>query len=371
MTISPSSSIATNRESELSVDSPALVGQTFLSHIWYVAIASEHLRQSQMVRKVIAGEQILVARAKTGSVFAMRDACPHQAVPLTAGEFDGTEVKCRFHGWKFNTEGVCTVVPSLCTDQKLNLCSIKARSYPCRESQGLVWVYLGEQVANPPEIPRISALDEYRYDQTTITLQLPTHIDLNVLALIDTAHVPYVHTSWWWRNSKNLKEKAKQYVPSGTGWTMLRHKPSKHSIGFKLIGDWIETEISFHLPGIRQEVISVNGVPRMCGFTTLTPVDEHHTEMNHTTYWTVAGVKPLLKPLIHHFATIFLSQDRDMALLQRECFQHNTGPLIWTIKDAGTPGRWYFDLKREWMQASHEGRPFKNPIKPSTLRWKT
>src|SRR5262249_55617038 len=158
-----------------------------------------------------------------------------------------------FHGWKFNTAGVCTEVPSLTHDQPMNLSSIRTKSFPCREVQGSIWIYFGEKTEDLPEVPTAPGLDEYLFDKTTTTMIIPTHIDYAVAALIDTAHVPYVHKSWWWRSKKKVSEKAKLYVPSGTGWTMVKHSPSKHSYIFQLIGDHIETEISFRLPGCRRE----------------------------------------------------------------------------------------------------------------------
>ena len=43
--------------------------------------------------------------------------------------------------------------------------------------------------------------------------------------------------------------------------------------------------------------------------------------------------------------------------------------LVMTIRDAGTPGRWYFELKKAWNEAARTGRPFVNPVKDSFLKW--
>ena len=323
-----------------------------------------------MVAKTMLGQPILVGRDSAGKAFAMQDICPHQAVPLSSGSFDGREIQCCFHGWKFNTSGVCTDIPALCSDQKMNLCGIKTKSYPCQEVQGTVWVFIGDQTDDLPEVPRAPGLDGYSYDQTGCTLYLPNHIDYNVAALIDTAHVPYVHNSWWWRSSNNPKEKSKTYVPSGSGWTMLKHTPSAHSITFKLIGKYIETEIGFRLPGCRIEYLSHERAHSSVRHNGLTPIDEDNTELNHTTYWTIPYIAPLFRPIVDYFVKVFLSQDQSMATLQRKCLKAKP-QLIMTIKDSGTPGLWYFLLKREWNEAHAQGRAFVNPIKKSILRWRT
>lgn len=35
-------------------------------------------------------------------VFAIRNRCPHMNLPLSVGSFDGTHIKCRFHGSRYD-----------------------------------------------------------------------------------------------------------------------------------------------------------------------------------------------------------------------------------------------------------------------------
>ena len=195
------------------------VGSSFITNMWYFAVSGDQLKRGAMITKIMLNEPILVGRDKGGAVFAMRDICPHQGIPLSTGSFDGCKVECCFHGWKFDTQGVCTDIPSIVENQKFNLCSIKTRSYPCKEVFGSVWVYFGEKKTDLPEVPYPPGLTDYSYAKTSCKLIVPTHIDYAVAALIDPAHVPFVHKSWWWRSAKSLKEKQKLYVPEGSGWT--------------------------------------------------------------------------------------------------------------------------------------------------------
>ena len=348
----------------------AIIGDGFTKEMWYFGAPGYKVKRGKMLQKTIMGMPILIGRDAAGKPFAMVDICPHQGFPLSSGNFDGKEIECCFHGWRFDTSGGCTEIPALCDDQKMNLCSVKTKSYQCAEHQGNIWVYVGDKTTDLPEIPTVGGLDNHKCDQTTTTLTLPNHIDYNVLALIDTAHVPYVHNAWWWRNGKNIKEKAKQYVPDGTGWTMVRHKPSKHSVVFKMFGDIMQTEIGFRLPGCRLEYITFNDRTLLAGISTLTPIDENTTELNHTTYWTVRGFKLIVEPIVQYFVTTFLSQDKVVAEKQQPALKMKP-QLIYTIKDSGTPGRWYLDCKREWNNAAESGQPFNNPIKATILRWRT
>lgn len=344
------------------------LGTWFLKDMWYFAVASSQLKEGKMLSKTMLGEPVLLGRDSNGKAFAMRDICPHQAVPLSKGCFDGKEVMCCFHGWKFDTSGTCTSIPSLTKDQDFPLCKIKTPNYPVREVRGAVWVFFGDPTDDLPDVPEAPGLGELLYEQTTTTLLLPTHIDYAALALIDPAHVPYIHNSWWWRSAKALKPKQKHYVPEGTGWTMVKHQPSKHSIMFQLFGQHIETEISFRLPACRREYIQFAGKTILAGISTLTPIDETHTELNHTTYWMFPGTKFFVEPIVQYFVKEFLGQDQSVAKMQEGNLKLKP-KLIPTIKDAGTPGAWYLRLKKEWAESKREGREFKNPVPDSILRW--
>lgn len=346
------------------------LGNWFLREMWYFAVSGSALKKGKMLAKKMLGEPLLLGRDSEGKVFAMRDICPHQAVPLSEGSFNGKEVMCCFHGWCFDTAGTCTAIPSLVEEQESLACKIKVKSYPVREVLGAVWVYFGDKTEDLPEVPYAPGLGDNLYEQTSNTLSVPIHIDYAALALIDPAHVPYVHKSWWWRSAKALKPKRKHYVPEGSGWTMVKHQPSKHSIVFKLLGQYIETEISFRLPGCRREYITFCGKTVLSGISTLTPIDETHTELNHTTYWTFPGTAFFFAPIVRYFVNEFLGQDVTIANMQETRLSYKP-KLIPTIKDAGTPGAWYLLLKKEWSDAHAEKRAFINPIPDSILRWRS
>lgn len=345
------------------------LGNWFLKDMWYFALASSKLKKGQMLAKTMLGEPVLLGRKNDGKVFALRNICPHQAVPLSDGQFDGQHVQCGFHGWKFDESGTCTEIPSLCSDQNFPVCKIKTPDYPVKEVRGGIWVYFGQTDQELPDVPEAPGLGEMLYEQATTTLILPIHIDYAALALIDPAHVPFIHNSWWWRSARKLKEKVKHYVPDGTGWTVVKHQPPGHSLVYKLFGRYIEDEYSFRLPGCRREYLTFNGRTFISGISCLTPIDETHTELNHTTYWTFPGTA-FIEPIVQYFVGTFLGQDKSVADRQEICLKHKP-KLIPTIKDAGTPGAWYLQLKKEWSQSRQEKRPFANPVTDSYLRWRS
>jgi phenylpropionate dioxygenase-like ring-hydroxylating dioxygenase large terminal subunit len=337
-----------------------------LREAWYYAVPSRRLRRRSVLAKVMLGEPILIGRDAVGAAFALRDLCPHRGMPLSAGHFDGTEIECCYHGWRFDTSGRCTAIPSLVPGQAFTHDRIHTRSYPVREVQGNLWVYFGEDPSGAPEIPMLEGLGECAPDIVE-TVRFDAAVDHAVVGLMDPAHGPFVHRAWWWRSRRSIHHKAKAFTPSAFGFTMSRHTPSQNSRAYRLLGGAPETEIAFRLPSVRVEQIRA-GQYLVCNLTAITPVDGQVSEINHCVYWNAPWLSAL-KPFLRGYVRAFLRQDRDIVERQQQGLRFN--PPLTLIDDADTQAKWYFRLKREYRRARAEGRAFENPVEPRTLEWRS
>jgi phenylpropionate dioxygenase-like ring-hydroxylating dioxygenase large terminal subunit len=337
-----------------------------LREMWYYAVPGSRLRRGSTLAKVMLGQPILLGRAKDGSVFALRDICPHRGIPLSDGRFDGTEIECCYHGWRFATDGHCTAIPSLVADQAFDIGRIRVNAYPAREVQGNVWVFFGSDPAAAPDIPAMPGIGDHAPDIVE-SVRVPCAIDQAVIGLIDPAHGPFVHRIFWWRSGGSMHEKAKAFGPSPFGFTMLRHAPSKNSQAYRLLGGTRETEISFRLPGVRIEHIRT-GRHTLVNLTAVTPLGADESEITNAIYWTVPWLTPL-KPLARYFAHTFLDQDRRVIAKQSAGLRY--APPLMLVSDPDIQAKWYFRLKQEYARARAEGRPFVNPVKEQTLRWRS
>lgn len=337
-----------------------------LREMWYFALPGAALARGRMQAKTLLGEPLLLGRGDDGAVFALRDICPHRGIPLSCGRFDGREVECCYHGWRFDAAGRCTAIPSLVPGQELDIARLGVRAYPALERQGNVWVYFGEDPAGAPEVPVLPEIGE-RGPDLFESMRFPCSIDHAVVGLMDPAHGPFVHHAWWWRGRRSIHEKAKAFAASSFGFTMLRHAPSKNSNAYRLLGGAPETEIVFRLPSVRVEHIRA-GRHAVVNLTAVTPLSDGACEVNHAIWWSVPYLTPL-KPLLRPFVRAFLRQDRDIMTLQAEGLRHR--PSLLLINDADTQARWYYRLKHEYARARAEHRPFVNPVKDRVLRWRS
>ena len=106
---------------------------------WYPLAWGDDLKPGKALGRHFAGQPIALIRGKGGQVFALEDRCAHRQVPLHLGVVEGEEIKCHYHGWAYDKTGKCVDVPYLGKDRLPN----GVKSYPCREIDGLVFVFPG------------------------------------------------------------------------------------------------------------------------------------------------------------------------------------------------------------------------------------
>ncbi|HEY9656957.1 MAG TPA: hypothetical protein V6C65_00730, partial [Allocoleopsis sp.] len=256
----------------------------------------------------------------------------------------------------------------------LDLQRFRVKSYPVRELQGNIWIYMAaddRQGADSldsiaMDVPVVPYFEQQSY-QAIEVMQFPCYVDHAVVGLMDPAHVPFVHRAWWWRADPTLSEEVKAFAPSPYGFTMKRHRLERQTFFYRLVGSAPEVEIAFQLPGVRiEQVVSDRNI--VCNLTAITPITETETEVTTLLYTTMPWFKPLT-PILVPFIRTFLNQDRDMVVKQQIGLQYE--PNLMLIKDSDTQAYWYYQLKAEYAKATEAGRSFVNPVKEQVLRWRS
>jgi phenylpropionate dioxygenase-like ring-hydroxylating dioxygenase large terminal subunit len=354
----------------------------FLWDFWYPALRSTEVTGNRLVTAMLLEVPLVLGRTAEGKAFAMRDSCPHRGIPLSYGRFDGKTVECSYHGWKFEAcSGQCVEIPSLTSQDKLKVERIFAGHYPCEERDGYFWVYMnsrGRVVADNPQgsrlpetipaAPKLATFSE-KYRITHLACELPSHVDQGIIGLMDPAHGPFVHQSWYWRNRHSIHEKEKKFEPIPNGFRMSPHTPSSNSAPYRMLqkytGEPVTTTIDFVLPNIRTEEIR-SGKLWFSSRATVTPVRRDLCRIDFVAAWN------LLLPvtIFRVFAKKFLRQDQETMILQAEGLKHN--PRLMLIDDADRPAKWYFGLKANLLESRRTGAAMVHPMSgPVTLHWRS
>lgn len=324
---------------------------------------------------MLLGVPLVLGRDSKGRAFAMRDSCPHRGIPLSFGRFDGEKVECCYHGWKFDPHtGQCCLIPSLTADSKLKIERIFATSFPCEERDGYIWVYMPDADSRNPDVPPAPRLPTFsdRYRITHLSVELPSSIDHGIVGLMDPAHGPFVHQSWWWRSRRSIHEKEKVFEPIENGFRIKAHSPSANSAPYKLLGVYgqpITTTIEFILPNMRIEQIH-------CGnywFTsraTVTPITKNHCRIDFCAAWNIFRNVPFIVSIFRLFAKKFL--DQDLRTMEKQAIGLKYNPPMMLIDDADRPAKWYYQLKDAYLESKKTGQPMSHPIEGEVkLHWRS
>ncbi len=237
------------------------------------------------------------------------------------------------------------------------------RDIPLKVAHGLIWLCLGE-VDQAPDLP---ILIDGVVPIAESAVLARCEFDQAVLGLVDPAHVPMIHQSWWWRPpSKARRVKTKAYDPSPFGFTARAVDEFASAAIYEVAGRQT-VEIEFRLPSVRNERILGQRL-KLNNLTTITPMGDGEVLIRNLIY----ADRPWLRILSGPLALIgahFLRQDAQI-LERLEKERRASGPLGLFAGDPDRPSLWYYQLKAAHAAASKAGG-FLNPVRSAILKWNT
>ena len=122
---------------------------------------------------------------------ALTEACPHRGVSLYFGRNEEHGLRCPYHGWKFDIEGRCVDQPTEPAGKDFKR-KVRARAYPCRDVNRMVWIYMG--TGDPPEFPmhEVNTLEESCVAPPHIMMEEANWMQ-NLEGDLDSVHLDFLH----------------------------------------------------------------------------------------------------------------------------------------------------------------------------------
>jgi len=164
----------------------------FIRNAWYVAAWDRDLTDQLLPVKLL-GERIVLYRQTDGTPVALEDAFVHRKLPLSMGRIKGDTVECGYHGLRFDAQGACVHIP--CSSYIPR--NARVRRYPLVRRYGLLWIWMGDELAADPEtILKIAHWDDAAWGRTDgDTMTVDCHYLYLTDNLLDPSHVAWVHPS--------------------------------------------------------------------------------------------------------------------------------------------------------------------------------
>ncbi len=164
----------------------------FVRNCWYVAAWTHELAAGQLFPQTIINEPLVLYRRDDGQVACMEDRCCHRFAPLSLGRLEGNDLRCGYHGMKFNSAGKCVEIPGV---DRIPA-QVKVRAFPVVERHSWIWVWMGDPAkADPDLIPPAIGLDDPKWTLACGQLDYQANYQLINDNLTDFSHLSYVHAA--------------------------------------------------------------------------------------------------------------------------------------------------------------------------------
>src|SRR3954451_8659959 len=134
---------------------PGTLAGRYLRSFWQPVALSQDLPAGRALPIRIMSEDFTLYRGESGTPHLVAFRCAHRGTQLSTGWVEGDDLRCFYHGWKYDETGQCVEMPA---EDPSFPPKVKIRSYPVQEYLGLIFAYLGE--GEPPALPRFPALEE-------------------------------------------------------------------------------------------------------------------------------------------------------------------------------------------------------------------
>ncbi len=138
------------------------------------------------------GDRLVFWRTDSGEAVCMPDRCAHRGAALSLGRIRSDSIECRFHGFRFGSDGRCLRVPAEGQDWPIPP-QLRVDTLPIREAAGYVWAWRGPAVA-PAELPALPRLNRVRgMHFGEISYPWNVHYTRAIENVLDYSHLPFVH----------------------------------------------------------------------------------------------------------------------------------------------------------------------------------
>ncbi|MEA2729388.1 MAG: hypothetical protein QOF70_3863, partial [Acetobacteraceae bacterium] len=183
--------LSAERNELITLSGPGTKLGDLLRRYWQPAALVDQLDGDRPVVRVrLFGEVFVLFRDERGRYGLLDSHCAHRGADLCFGRAEDGGLRCPFHGWLYDVDGVCLDQPAepdggASRGKRLQL------AYPCVERNGIVFAYLG-----PGDPPAFQDLDCFRAPGA-YTFAFKGMIACNWLQAlevgIDPAHASFLH----------------------------------------------------------------------------------------------------------------------------------------------------------------------------------
>jgi 5,5'-dehydrodivanillate O-demethylase len=187
-----------------------------MRRFWIAVHRSEDLAPGDAKPIRIMGENYTLYRGRSGRAQLIASQCPHRWAPMHLGWIEDDDIRCVYHGWKFDCSGQCVDQPA---EEPGFARKVRIDTWPTQEYLGLVWGYFGE--GDAPAFPPFPHRETEGVIQTWNVEHVPCNYLQSFENSMDEVHVAFTHAP----GGSHAKLSADLPLISAeeTSWGMMRY----------------------------------------------------------------------------------------------------------------------------------------------------
>jgi phenylpropionate dioxygenase-like ring-hydroxylating dioxygenase large terminal subunit len=164
----------------------------YLKNAWYVAAWDREVGRAPLARTFL-DEPVVLYRKADGAPVALEDRCCHRHLPLSMGRLEGDDLRCGYHGLRFDASGACVEIPGQASVPP----QARVRAYPLTEKFGWVWIWMGDAARADAKLLPNWWWTEHPEWACTRPEMIAVRCNYQLIAdnVLDVTHLAYVHAS--------------------------------------------------------------------------------------------------------------------------------------------------------------------------------
>lgn len=323
---------------------------------WYVVCQSSDLVRGRPLQRTVLALPLVLWRDKQSAVVAMKDRCSHRNTPLSGGEIVDGCIRCPYHGWTYNPQGVCVAIPSE-GPNGFSGAGKNVQLFPATERFGLVYVWMG--VGEPDKEPfPMPGWAEPGWGTYYMYTEFANNVTNLVENFMDVPHTVFVHKAWF-RSAKQLR--VAMEVERTAESVLVTYDQPCDSIGF---AGWalnpkrlpLTHTDRFYMPNVtRVDYVFGENERAFVITSSCTPISEYHTAVYTLISYKFGILNPLMRLVLPPYTRKVIDQDVWIMKLQGDNLQ-KFGNEEFRSTPADTL-HVYIESLRNWAASGGEGEP--------------
>lgn len=316
---------------------------------WYIVCTSAELRD-QPLSCMLFGKPLVAFRGDGGEPGVLVDRCPHRNVPLSLGRLTDNNLQCAYHGWQFDTGGICRKVPGLVGSAELP--SRAACSHVVREQDGFVWVWADSNSQPTKEPYALPGGEGYTTVRRVVEVESTLHAAIE--NALDVPHTAFLHKGLFRGSGETNVVQAIMTRTADSVTTEYVGEPRPEGLAARVLspsGGTITHFDRFLMPSVAQVDYRIGDENHILITSICTPVEDFRTRMYAVVSFNMRLPGWMIKPVLEPIAMKIFRQDREILKVQTDSIRafdgedytstelDLMGPQIWRLLKRAAEGK--------------------------------